>query len=110
MAEMKLLSGRMPESDRRIINDELKKKDKQITQLKADLAEANRLYKQAVSVNADKLEQMLSAVVHKENEQLKADLAKFGGHTSKCRSHFNDEDGYALECDCGFVEAKERWE
>jgi len=77
-------------------------------QLKADLANANRLYKQAVSVNADRLEQMLSTTVHKENDQLKADLAKYGEHKGTCMAI--KPWGVGGKCDCGYDKAKERWE
>ncbi len=73
----------------------------QIDELKAQLAEAQRLWKQAVGVNADRLEEMLTAVVHKENEQLKADLAKHGGHTAECASQAALEE---WDCDCGWAE------
>lgn len=76
----------------------------EITQLKVALAEAYRPYKRAVRVNAD---------VHKENKQLKTNLAKYGGHKVGCAIYLSKEDveGWANppttgKCDCGWDEAK----
>jgi len=43
-----------------------------------------------------------------EITQLKADFAKFAGHTAKCRYRlfFTDD---VHKCDCGLAEAQERW-
>ena len=49
----------------------------------------------------------------KQITQLKADLAKFGGHTTHCRLVNHDgPKGVPYKCinDCGFTEAQERWE
>jgi len=46
----------------------------------------------------------------KQIAQLKADLAKFGGHVAGCA--FLNKFAYGAgpqKCDCGFAEAKERW-
>jgi len=75
----------------------------EIIQLKADLAEENeqrQMWKRAFrKTNA-------------ERKQLKADFAKFAGHTVAC-NRYNidkwDSDWYCIS-DCGFAEAKERWE
>jgi len=96
MAEMKLLSGRMSEGDRRIINDELKKRDEQITQLKAQLLTA--------------LDERNN--YHNKSQDFKSDLAKFAGHTASCNSHKTYQVMHQLaqpKCDCGLAEAQERW-
>jgi len=51
----------------------------------------------------------------KEITQLKADLAKFGGHTAECTQRRTlsriGVGGMDVipECDCGYEQAKERW-
>ena len=51
-----------------------------------------------------------------EITQLKADLAKYGGHTADCKHEhpvgviIEGKQRVVFECNCGFNEAKERWE
>lgn len=41
--------------------------------------------------------------------QLKADLAKYGGHTAECGLSQWYKPIDKPKCDCGFAEAQERW-
>jgi len=48
-----------------------------------------------------------------EITELKADLAKFAGHTAGCASrnlYNHPQLGRRDDCDCGLTEAQERWE
>lgn len=107
----------------RYYEDMMDEKDADYKKLEKQLAEAHRLYKGAVSVNADNLEKIMATAVHKKNEQLKIYLNKFGGHTAECDSlkiyvmGWKGEYGEkqimrdpAPKCDCGYKETKERWE
>ena len=94
---------------------------KQITQLKADLLtaldERNNYHNKYMDLKADiaKLRQTISGetqmlmdeitVLEKREVELKADLAKFGGHTADCnggqRTH-----AVGFPCTCGWAEVE----
>jgi len=71
--------------------------EEQNTQLKADLAKITRKGEDLRCVYGNALGEI---------HDLKADLAKFGGHTAECIAR----EWHKAECDCGYAEAKERWE
>jgi len=86
-------------------NWEVDQRATDITQLKADLAD-----------RVGSLDDAYTKIV-----EIKADLAKFGGHTAGCAyTKFVElivQDDYARtppgmsdKCNCGYAEAKERWE
>jgi len=91
--------------------------EKQITQLKADLADLQEAYDKTMPG-------MIAKLAVSENADLKQDLAKFGGHTADCAlsrmfksieysdkgAIYKDTDGKIIHCTCGFAESLERWE
>jgi len=70
------------------LGNECWEKDKQIAQLKADLAKERS-----------------------DRDMAVANFYKFGGHTAECpKRKYRPDPPYDFKCECGFAEAKERWE
>ena len=75
-----------------------------------------------MDINAFYEEIAVQEQIDKATKQLKGDLAKFGGHTAECDSlkiYYMAWKGEGQEqvlrqpapqCNCGYTEAKERWE
>ena len=96
--------------------DEIAMREKcaEITQLKADLVDLQEAYDKTMPG-------MITKLAVQENKDLKIDFNKFGGHTADCAaiepwSGQERPKGFPgsihpdVECDCGYQQAKERWE
>jgi len=90
-----------------ILRSELRVAEKQITQLNADLAEENEqrtMWKKAFRKT------------NVERNQLKADLAKFGGHTAECSYPVMEtlrklgQEKVKPMCECGWAEIEKGYQ
>jgi len=74
---------------------------------------SNRLDMEQTIAELEARCEKLKSYAHVETVlELKADLAKYGGHTAEC-GYYRAIKGSVypdVECDCGYDKSKERWE